>query len=494
MAMEHRVPPPTVAPKRLGSTRPHLAAGNRLLAGIVLAAALVNGLFALALAPSSRFEIADPSELVDDRVWAAIVAAVLVPLGWGLLRRRRGAWLVLVGAFGALVLVDLIFMKPPTELILPAVALAALVFTRNRLVAEPYRETLRRHTLPTRDAMVRTQALLEVYAKDSMAPFKLREDVGHLFSNAGDAVLAFRVENRALLVAGDPIGSVEGVDDVIRQARRLARGAGLRFGIIAASQELCDRMRAEFGMRPIYLGCEAIVDVDSFTLEGRKIKKVRQAHARVQREGYTLERVRVGDLTNEDREALAACQERGRAPEEEQSFVMAPESFDAPGSDSSVVVLARHEDGHVAGFMVFMPLTQRKMWSLAIQLRDPASPNGVIDALIVHALLEAKEDGVEELSLNFAAARRYVYEECVGFWPNVARALAKLAMRWTQIDQLRYHNEKFSPTWEPRSVIVEHVLEVPHIAFALIWQEGQLPRPNAFIRPAWPQRADMLPA
>jgi lysyl-tRNA synthetase class 2 len=148
----------------------------------------------------------------------------------------------------------------------------------------------------------------------------------------------------------------------------------------------------------------------------------------------------------------------------------------------------------VAGFMVFMPLTQRKMWSLAIQLRDPASPNGVIDALIVHALLEAKKEDVDELSLNFAAARRYVYEPVSGFWPRVARALAKIAMRWTQIDQLRYHNEKFSPTWEPRSVIVEHVLEVPHLVFALIWQEGQLPRPNAFIRPAWPQRADMLPA
>ncbi|MCW3041004.1 MAG: hypothetical protein JWM31_2909 [Solirubrobacterales bacterium] len=461
---------------------------------MVLAAALTNGAFALALAPSSRFEIADPSKVIDDRLWAAIVAAVLVPLGWGILRRRKGAWLVLVIALVVLVTVDVLFEEPPTELLLPVLALAGLLLARRRLVAEPFRETLRRHTLPTREAMIRTQALLEAYARDSMAPFKLREDVGHLFSSGGDAVLAFRVENRALLVAGDPIGSISGVNDVLHQARRLARGAGLRFGIVAASQELSDRMREEFGMKPVYLGCEAIVLTGDFTLEGRKIKKVRQAHARVLREGYRLERKCVGELTPEDRAALAACQERGRAPEEEQSFVMAPESFDAPGSDHSIVVLARHEqDGHVAGFMVFMPLTRRPMWSLAMQLRDPGSPNGIIDALIVHALLEARSEGVEELSLNFAAARRYVYEPVHGFWPRVARLLAKLAMRWTQIDQLRYHNEKFSPVWEPRSVIVEHVLEVPHLAFAVIWQEGQLPRPNAFIRPAWPQRADMLP-
>jgi lysylphosphatidylglycerol synthetase-like protein (DUF2156 family) len=490
---DHPEPVPATCP-RLGSTRPRLPAGNRLLATLVLAAALINGLFALALAPTTRFDVADPSTLIDDRVWAALVAATLVPLGWGILRRRQGAWLILVTVLVGAFAVDVAYAEPPTELLLPLLGLGVLLTARRRLVAEPYRRTLRRHTLPTRDAMVRTEALIRDHARDAMAPFKLREDVGHLFSAAGDAVLAFRVENRALLVAGDPIGTHEGVADVIGQARHLARGAGLRFGIVAATQELSDRMRTEFGMRPVYLGCEAIVDTAGFTLEGRRIKKVRQAHARVQREGFRLERLQVGDLTPADRAALARCQERARPQEEEQSFVMAPERFDAHGSDRSVVVLARHvEDGHVAGFMVFMPLVQRPLWSLAMQLRDPDSPNGVIDALIVHALQEARADGVAELSLNFAAARRYVYEPVHGFWPRVARVLAKLAMRWTQIDALRYHNEKFSPTWEPRSVIVEHALEIPHLAFALIWQEGQLPRPSAFIRPAWPQRADPLP-
>ncbi len=477
------------------STRPRLPAGNQLLAAVVLAAALVNGLLALAIGPTTRFDISDPSTIIDERVWSALVAAALVPLGWGILRRRHGAWLILVAVLAGVVGVDVLYGDEPSELLLPVLGLVGLLGARRRLVAEPYRETLRRHTVPTRRAMARTQALLDAHARDSMAPFKLREDVGHLFSAAGDAVLAFRVENRALLVAGDPIGTPEGVDEVVQQARRLARGAGLRFGIVAASQGLCDRMAERYGMRSIYLGCEAVVDTTTFTLEGRPIKKVRQAHARIQREGYRLERVRVVDLTAEDRLALAGCQVKARPAEDEQSFVMATESYDAPGSERSVVVLARHvQDGHVAGFLVFMPLVQRPMWSLALQLRDPDSPNGVVDALIVHALQEAKADGVRELSLNFAAARRYVYEPVHGFWPRVARLLAKLAMRWTQIDQLRYHNEKFSPAWEPRSVILEYVLEAPHLTFAIIWQEGQLPRPDAFLRPAWPQRADPLPA
>lgn len=226
---------------RTRSTRPRLPAGNRLLAAVVLAAALINGLFALAIGPPSRFDINDPSTIVDERVWSTLVAAALVPLAWGILRRRRGAWLILVAVLVGVVGVDVVHGDEPSELLLPAIGLIGVLMACRRLVAEPFRETLRRHTLPTRKAMARTQELLEAHATDSMAPFKLREDVGHLFSAAGDAVLAFRVENRALLVAGDPIGTPAGVDEVIQQARRLARGAGLRFAVVAASEGLCDR-------------------------------------------------------------------------------------------------------------------------------------------------------------------------------------------------------------------------------------------------------------
>lgn len=480
---------------RTGSTRPPLAIGNRLLAALVLAGALINGLFALALSPSTRFEIGDPTTHIDDRVWAFLVAASLVPLGWGLLRRRRGAWLLSLVVLGGVCLIDVVYGDEPTELILPLLGFIGLFLARDRLVAEPYRETLRRHTMPTRKAMERTQELLEAHGRDAMAPFKLREDVGHLFSEKGDAVLAFRVDNRAMLVASDPIGTDEGTAEVMNTARCLARGAGLRFGVVAASQEFADRMRAEFGMRPIYLGCEAVVDTAGFTLEGHGIKKVRQAYNRVRREGFALETVLLRDMGPAEREALLACRHLARPDEDATTFAMSPESFDAPGSENSIVVRARHtEDDHVAGFMVFMPLVQRSMWSLAVQLRDPNSPNGVMDALIAHALISAREAGAEELSLNFAAARRYLHEPVAGFWPRVAKVLAKLAMRWTQIDTLRAHNDKFSPRWEQRFGIVEHVLETPHTAFALIWQEGQLPRPDGWIRPAWPQRADPLHA
>lgn len=409
-------------------------------------------------------------------------------LAFGVLRKRRGAWMFALGMLAVIAVLEVAHDRPPTEIALPIAGFGSLLAMRRSLVAEPYRDLLRRHMLPTTDALSRTQALVRAYGRDSMAPFKMRTDVGHLFAPEGDAVLAFRVENRVLLVSGDPVGTPAGQRAVLALARDLARGAGLRFGVSTASERMADLLRDEFGMRPIYMGCEAIVHTEGFSLEGGKIKKVRQAHRRVQNAGYVLETRSRASLTAGERQALVRLQSVSRGGDEEQSFAMAPESIDAPGLDDARLVLARHaESGDIAGVMAFVPLAGRSMWSLAMQLRDPGSPNGVIDALVVHAIQSAQAEGVDAISLNFAAARRYLHLPVEGFWPRVARLLGKLATRWTQIDDLRYHNEKFSPEWERRFVVVDHPLQMPHVAFGTIWQEGQLPRPDAFIRPAWPE-------
>ena len=468
--------------------RPPLPPANRLLAAVALTAAVLNGLVALAFTPAARFELSDPSTLIDDRLWAGLVAAVLVPLGWGILRRRRGAWLCLLGLAGGVLELDLLLEQPPVELAAPALALVVLLVARDRLVAEPFRQSLRSRCVPTRAALARAQPLLAAHGCDAMAPFKLRTDVGHLFSRRGDAFLAFRVENRSLMVAADPVGTDAGVSEVIEQARGLARRAGLRFGVLAASPQLAERLRTDHSMRPIYLGCEAIVRADAFTLEGRAVRKVRQACTRVERAGFALECVRLADLGPQERRQLKACQARARTEvPESPSFAMAPEALLAPGTERAIVVRARHrETDAVTGFLVLLPLAQRSLWTLGLQLRDPDAPSGVTDALVACALLHARAEGVQELSLNFAAARRYMHEPVAGLWPRAARVLARLATHVTQIDTLRAYNEKFSPQWEPRYAVVDHWLEVPHLLMAVIWLEGQLPRPTRWLHPAWP--------
>ncbi len=476
------------------SCHPRVLPIARVLIGAVLAVAFLNGLAALAYAPSARAgalgeRVADSrlDPLIAGGLWAAALALVLVVIACGVQRRRRGAWLLSVGLLGGLAAHQLVERGGALQIALPLAAAATVLALRRSLVAEPYRQLLAEHMVPTEEAIARTADLVRRYGRDALQPFQCRPDVGHLFARRGEAGLTFRVENRCLLVGGGPVGDAEGRADVMLLARDLARAAGLRFGVSSASEALKDDLERDLGMRGIYMGCEAVVATETFSLDGHRIKKVRQAHRRVQREGYELRCLPAADLTPAEREAIHALEASTHEAAVQSTFAMAPPAFLCDALSGAQVLLAQHRDtGQLAGAMAFVPLAQRSMWSLAVQLRDPSTPNGIIDALVVHALQSAREQQVAAVSLNFAAARRYLHEPATGFWLRVAAVLARLATRWTQIDELRYHNEKFSPSWEPRYLVVDHELQLPHLAFATIWQEGQLPRPTGLIRSTWP--------
>ncbi len=460
----------------------------------MVAVGAVNALATLAYTPSARAGAigervaGSPLEpLIAGGLWAAALATLLFVIACGVQRRRRGAWLLAISLLLGLAGLHLVRGAPPLEIALPLMAAATVGAMRRALVAEPYRQLLAEHMVPTDEAIARTTDLVRRYGRDALQPFQCRTDVGHLFARRGEAGLTFRVENRCLLVGGGPVGDPEGRADVLLLARDLARATGLRFGVSSANESLKDELERDLGMRGFYMGCEAVVATETFTLDGHRIKKVRQAHRRVQREGFELRCLPASALTAQERDDIRALEAATHEAATQSTFAMAPPAFLCEALSGAQVLLAQHrETGQLAGAMAFAPLAQRSMWSLAVQLRDPDSPNGIIDALVVHALLSAREQQIAAVSLNFAAARRYLHEPATGFWLRVAAALARLATRLTQIDELRYHNEKFSPSWEPRYLVVDHELQLPHLAFAAIWQEGQLPRPTGLIRSTWP--------
>ena len=88
-----------------------------------------------------------------------------------------------------------------------------------------------------------------------------------------------------------------------------------------------------------------------------------------------------------------------------------------------------------------------------------------------------RERGIEELSLNFATAARFIkspqnlVEELLG-------RLCGALDRFFQIESLYRFNAKFFPRWEPRYLVYEGALGLPRAALASMWAEGQIPKPK----------------
>jgi lysyl-tRNA synthetase, class II len=330
--------------------------------------------------------------------------------------------------------------------------------------------------LPDEEERHLARALVEAHGSDTLAYFKLREDKHYLWTDDRDAFLGYRIENGVLLVSGDPVGPPEASHAVILAAHDYADRHNLRFAIVGASQAIADHARRS-QLKTLYIGDEAIVRPAVFSLQGRSVRKVRQAVARLERLGYRVEQL-TGDRLDLDLlrelEAVSAAWRDGRP---ERGFSMALDRLGGPLQRDTLLVIARGPDGAVAGFLQLVPSFGRSAMSLAQMRRLPESPNGLMEFLIVRTIQALAADGVEELSLNFSAFGRALRAPSTAPERLLGRVL-RLADRWFQIQRLYRFNAKFCPHWQPRYLVYQSYTSLPRAALAVMWAEGQVPKPT----------------
>jgi len=125
--------------------------------------------------------------------------------------------------------------------------------------------------------------------------------------------------------------------------------------------------------------------------------------------------------------------------------------------------------------------------SLSMMRRDHDTPNGLTEFLVVSAVESLRERGVEDLSLNFAVAGRYLRGPARGVG-RVLRPAVRAVDRWFQIESLHRFNAKFLPAWQPRYLLFEGVLAFPRATLAVLRAEGQIPWPGVRDRTAAGER------
>jgi lysyl-tRNA synthetase class 2 len=341
-------------------------------------------------------------------------------------------------------------------------------------------------SLPSPVAREVASNLVRAHGADTLAFFKLRGDKRYLFSEDRRAFVGYTIENGVLLLSGDPVGAEDAFPDLLGQVRAFAETRGLKLAALGASEGLCP-LYAELGLRTIYLGDEAIVELGRFSLEGRPIRKVRQSVTRLSKAGYQAELCELPSLDPGTVDQIEKVVEAGRQGAPERGFSMAMDSLQGQHDHETLVVIARDREGHIRGVLHFVPCYGRPAVSLSFMRRDPSTPNGLTEFLVVRAIELLRERGLQELSLNFAAFAKWMHSP-VRRHERLLGKLIALGNPFFQIESLYRFNAKFFPRWEPRFLVYEGTFGLPRAGIAALWAEGQLPKPSLRMRESAPSR------
>ena len=231
------------------------------------------------------------------------------------------------------------------------------------------------------------------------------------------------------------------------------------------------------------------MDTESFSLEGRAIRKVRQSVNRLEKLGYSCQIAPVGTLSPQLVAEAEAASRGWLGDTVERGFSMALDA-DIASHQETLLVLARDRGGQLRGVLHLVPTFGRDAVSLSLMRRHPESPNGLTEYMTVKTIEQLRERGIKEISLNFAAFARLLHSPA-GVAERLGRRMLQLADSFFQIERLYRFNQKFNPRWEARYLMHEGGLTLPRTALATLWVEGQLPRLPA-LRPR-ARRSDQSP-
>jgi lysyl-tRNA synthetase class 2 len=331
---------------------------------------------------------------------------------------------------------------------------------------------------PSPERRARAEEIVRRWGDDTLDYFALRRDKNYFFSADGQSLVAYLYVRGTAMVAADPIGPPGDTGRTLDEFLAFCAGRGWRVAFFAVREADVEIYRAR-GMRAIYLGDEAILHCDEFSLEGPGMKAVRAAVKHVEK-GHDFELIAETEASPELVAELNEISAEWREGAPERGFTMElGEDVEGRRSDFVLAIARERQGGRVAGFLRFVPVYgEQPGYSLDLMRRRPDAANGMTEYLIAEAALALGARGFKRLSLNFAAWGRLLDSaEDAGLSGRLQRAMAKGLNPFFQIQSLRDFNQKFDPEWVPRSVVIDDVSDLPRLAMLYASVEGFLEVP-----------------
>jgi lysyl-tRNA synthetase class 2 len=326
--------------------------------------------------------------------------------------------------------------------------------------------------------------LVTAAGRDTLSYFALRRDKRYFFNDQRTAFLAYRAIGGIALISGDPIGEASAVEPLLATFAGYCRANSWLIAAIGVGPEMIATWQA-LGLKTLAVGEEAIVRPATFTLEGRRVRKLRQSVHRLERLGYGIEIVTASDLGTRrwrEIERISLAWKGGRP---ERGFSMALSDMHWAECGDTLFALAIDPAGETTGFLHFVPVPACGDLSLSAMRRLPGTPNGLTEFLVCRTIDWARERGVARISLNFAAFGGLLRADADagGASARLAGHALRYADRLFQIERLLEFNRKFLPEWQPRYLAVQHYTDIPAAGLVLLSLEGLV---------RWPWRLQRL--
>ena len=262
-------------------------------------------------------------------------------------------------------------------------------------------------------------------------------------------VLAFtyQIVNNKIIVMGEPIGKreylEEGLNDFINKCQVLSLNP-----IFYEVRRDFTLMLHDYGYDFMKFGENAFLDLDEFSLAGRKKSSLRNILNRFEKDGYEFKIVNppYDEKTLDRLEIISDKWLKGR---EEKGFTMG--FFDRDYLNNSSIALVLDQNQEITAFTSLMPNYDANIMTIDLMRYDTdMNVNSMMDYLFLNLFIYAQDNGFKYFNLGMAPLSNVGIYKSAYLSERIASFIFKYADSLYPFKGLRNYKSKYATKWESR--------------------------------------------
>ena len=318
---------------------------------------------------------------------------------------------------------------------------------------------------PEEEDRERALQLLEKYGRSADDYFKVYPDKAYFFSEDTEGFIAYKTAQGFAIALGEPVCAhkEEDIITILKEFEAFCLINGLKtayYKIGEAGLPLFQKL----GKKAMPLGEEAIVDLSTFTLEGKDRKSMRNALNALSKKGfrtiYHPAPIKDGLL-----QKLKHVSDDWLESMNRKEILFSSGMFNWDELKQQGIITVENDDEKVVGFLNIIPDYARNEGSYDL-IRKPAdAPSGTMDALIIALIDVLKLEG--KTSLNMGLAAMAGIDRPNGFPEWTMKFAYERLRQFRHYHGLYEFKDKFNPEWQTRYLIYENHYDLASLPLVL---------------------------
>lgn len=323
---------------------------------------------------------------------------------------------------------------------------------------------LRNHTLEVERK--RAKEIVEQYGKSSLARFTLFDDKTYYFSPSGKSFIGYVAKGRGAIALGDPIGPLEERQEVIVGFQLFCEKNDWYPAFYQTLPDDLDIYKS-LGYRTVQIGEEAIVDLHSFTLQGKANQNLRNALNRLTKSGHQVKFYQppiADELLKELRSVSDEWLKMMQGAEKKFSVGW----FDYDYLHECEIVVVYSPEGTISAFANVVSEYQKNEITIDLMRRRTEIEKGTMEFLFVSMFQHFQQLKYDGFNLGLSALSGVGGTQDSPALEKALKYLYEHLNKFYNFKGLHTFKDKFSPRWEPRYLVYPNLAALPDIVVALV--------------------------